>query len=72
MLVTATNNVQGKDAKKATFSDWAKNEEVYTKINEEIAAIVSDADRIVFGPAEDFEYKAPLEDFQKSHQDKTR
>ncbi|MEK7118580.1 MAG: hypothetical protein AAB869_03110 [Patescibacteria group bacterium] len=65
MPITATNDARGKDVEKTTApEDWANNEEVYTTINKEIAALVGDADRIVFGPALDFEYKAPLEDFK--------
>ena len=39
---------------------------VYTEINKEVAALLEGDEMIIFGPAEDFEYTAPLEDFKKS------
>ncbi|OGZ07585.1 MAG: hypothetical protein A2942_03320 [Candidatus Lloydbacteria bacterium RIFCSPLOWO2_01_FULL_50_20] len=51
--------------------DPVKNtEHVYAEINKEVAKLMTDADKIVFGPTPDFEYKVPLEDFKKSLQEK--
>jgi hypothetical protein len=45
---------------------------VYAAINKEAATLLGGGDSIVFAPAEDFEYTAPLEDFQKSLQQEER
>lgn len=45
----------------------AKSADVYATINKELAGLCAiESDLIVFGPAEDFEYLAPLHDFQRS------
>ena len=64
MTTTDLNTAQGKNKKSA--SDWAKDTHSYAAINKEAESLLSADDKIVFAPAEDFEYKAPLEDFQKS------
>jgi hypothetical protein len=43
-----------------------KSGNTYAEINEETATLLSGDDKIVFAPALDFEYTAPLEDFKKS------
>lgn len=40
--------------------------QTYTTINQEVATLMPESDRIVFGPAEDFEDLTPLEDFKKT------
>jgi hypothetical protein len=39
---------------------------IYAEINKEVATLLAGDDMIIFGPAEDFEYTAPLEDFKKT------
>ncbi len=65
-----THDPKTMQAKTEKGSDAAKQEaeRVYAEINQEVALLMGDKDKIVFGPVEDFEYKAPLEDFQESRQ----
>lgn len=64
-MTTTTDTTQGKDNKKI-IPEGAKAEHSYATINKEAELLLSATDKIVFTPVEDFEYKAPLLDFQKS------
>ena len=67
MTVTPPQNAPQKKALRKDVDQFTGGmEAIYAKINSEAAAVMHDDDRIVFLPAEDFEYKIPLEDFQKS------
>ncbi|MDO8520841.1 MAG: hypothetical protein Q7S52_01885 [bacterium] len=49
-------------------TDQTGTTHAYAQINKEIEALMTEGDRIIFSPAEDFEYTTPLEDFRKSQQ----
>lgn len=71
-MITATQiDIRGKTQE---LTDMRKKdmEDAYAKINEEIAAMLTSDERIIFGPAEDFEYTVPLEDFKRSRKIETR
>ncbi|OGZ08530.1 MAG: hypothetical protein A3C93_03970 [Candidatus Lloydbacteria bacterium RIFCSPHIGHO2_02_FULL_54_17] len=56
-----------KDAlKKKNAAGGAEAEHIYATINKELEMVLSGSDKIIFGPSENFEYTAPLEDFFKS------
>ena len=60
-------NITPNDTQTATFVEaGAEVGEAYAQINRETATILNGDDGIVFTPAPDFEYTAPLEDFKQS------
>ncbi|HEY9585432.1 MAG TPA: hypothetical protein VJJ02_02480 [Candidatus Paceibacterota bacterium] len=69
MVTTDLNIPQGSSARKSPSDPVADHH--YAMINREAAAILSPDDKIVFAPLEDFEYKAPLEDFKRSQKKKS-
>lgn len=46
--------------------DQLVSEQHYAAINREMESLLSSSDKMTLGPSEDFEYKAPLVDFQKT------
>lgn len=68
MFNTIRTITEKRGQQKTAGLNRANMDHVYAEINREIAALMPIKERIVFGPAEDFEYKVPLEDFQNSRQ----
>lgn len=69
MTPTTSNTPRG-ERKKGAEQRSGEVRDAYAKINQEMASLLTDKERIVFGPVKDFEYKAPLEDFQRSQSKK--
>lgn len=67
-----TNIAPADTARASSEQGSASAEEVYAEINKETANLLGGSDRIIFAPAEDFEYTAPLEDFKQSLEQGTR